>query len=96
MLQAQSTAECDVSDACERFDFSSALHCNYSTPVRKQSVMSVSVCPQECLWNYMPSFHQIAVHVTYCWGSVFIWRQCDALYILGFVDNVVFAQNGQE
>ena len=44
----------------------------------------------------MPSFHQIAVHVTYCWGSVFIWRQCDALYILGFVDNVVFAQNGQE
>ena len=38
------------------------------------------------------------MHVTYGRGSVLLWRRCDtlSLFTSGFMDNIVFAHNGQE
>jgi len=34
--------------------------------------------------------------MTYARGSVLLWRCCDMLYHPGFMNDVVFAHNGQE
>ena len=53
----------------------------------------VFVCPRSYLRNYTSDLHQIFVHVTYCRGSVLVWRRSDTLYrpTSGFIDYVIFA-----
>jgi len=42
------------------------------------------------------TFTVFSVHVTYGRGSVLLWRRCDMSCTSGFVDDVIFAHNGQE
>jgi len=35
----------------------------------------VFVCPRAYLWNYTSDLHQFFVHVTYCRGSILLWRR---------------------
>ena len=39
----------------------------------------VFVCPRAYLWNYTSDLHQFFVHVTYCRGSILLWRRWDTL-----------------
>ena len=59
-------------------------------------VTSVSVClsvsiPSKLHVQSLP----ISVHVTYGRGSVLLWRRSDTLCTSGFMDDVMFAHNGQ-
>ena len=54
-------------------------------------VISVSVCVCVCLSAVISSELHIRVHVTYCHGSVLLWRRSDMLSTSGFVDDVIFA-----
>jgi len=56
----------------------------------------VSVCPLACLKTTRPSFTKFSVHVTRDRGMVLRRRQCNKLCTSGFVDDVMFAYNGQE
>ena len=56
----------------------------------------LSVCPRAYLRNYMLDLHLIFLHVTCVRGSVLLWRCCDTLCTSGFMDDVMFAPNGQE
>jgi len=65
-----------------------------SPPVKERSIatrmsLCVSVSASISLELHC-SLHQIFVHVNYCLVSVLWWR-CDALFIFGFTDAVVFA-----
>jgi len=53
--------------------------------------LSVSISPEQQVQS-SPHF----VHVTRGRGSVLLWRRCDTLCTSGFVDDVIFAHNGQE
>jgi len=41
-------------------------------------------------------FTKCFVHVTYGRGSVLLWQQWDILCASGFMDDIMFAHNGQE
>jgi len=53
--------------------------------------LSVSISPEQQVQS-SPHF----VYVTRGRGSVLLWRRCDTLCTSGFVDDVIFAHNGQE
>jgi len=63
-----------------------------------------SVCLSVCLTLCLSaSTHGIScpiftifAHVTYGHGSARLWRRCDMLHISGFVDDVMFVDNGQK
>jgi len=67
-------------------------------------VTIMSVCGSVCLslslrvylMNHMSTFDQIfcAAHVACNCGSVRQWRRCSMLRISGFVDGVMFSNNG--
>jgi len=54
-------------------------------------VMTVSVCMQAYLGNYISDLHQISVHVTYKCGLVLLCRRCEMLCTSGFMDGIIFA-----
>jgi len=59
-------------------------------------VMTVSFCVSVCT---SPELHvrssTIFVPVTYCRGSVLLWRRCDTVCTSGFMDDAMCAHNGQ-
>ena len=48
------------------------------------------------LQNYTCPIFTNFLLVTYCRGSVPVWRCCDTLCTSGFTDDVIFVHNGQE
>ena len=51
----------------------------------------VFVCPRLYLRGYTSDLYQICLHITYCRGSVLLWRRSDTLRVSGFMDDVIFA-----
>jgi len=51
----------------------------------------VFVCPRSYVRNYTSYLHQFFVYVTYCRGSVLLWRHSDTLCTSGFMGDVIFA-----
>jgi len=70
--------------------------------IDRQTVITLpdlSVCVSACLSSQMPQEPQYAtskLHVIFCACYRHLWQRCDTLCTSGFVDNVIFAHNGQE
>jgi len=68
----------------------------------RSTVISLSVCLFVCLSvcmsariskKHIAKFHQVVCTCYLCAWLGRLWRQCNALYTLGFVDDVMFAHN---
>ena len=59
--------------------------------------LSVSVCPPAYLWNYTSNLHQVFCARLVCpWLSLFLVVLRYIMYTSGFIDDVLFAHDGQE
>jgi len=64
-------------------------------------MMNVSLCLSVCLSNHILEithliFAKFSLHDTFGRGSILFWWRYYTLYTSGFVDDVMFACNGQE
>jgi len=60
----------------------------------EQNYVTVTLCTVYIRNLHMFNLHQIFMHATYC-GSV-LRRRCDVLCTSGFMDDAMFAYNGQD
>jgi len=56
--------------------------------------VSVYVCSQAYLQNYMADLYQIFERVTYGHGSVRLWQHCNMFCTSDFMDNIICAHSG--
>ena len=60
-----------------------------------KGLLNGCVCLQAYLRNYISDLHHRYVLPIYGRDSVLLWRLCDTLCASGFMDDVIFARNGQ-
>jgi len=70
-----------------------SCHCKRDASCH-MTCLSLSVCPFAQLENHGAELHQIFAHVACGRSSVVAWWRCDMLSTSGFVDDVVFSNNG--